>query len=210
MVTVKELKQMCKDLGYKGYSKLRKQELIDLLDFDNVSNKTKIEKIPEFTIQKKDKMIFKIIDFYNLLKKNYEEVDPNVAIYLTITIEYICTEIKDITVTNPEIDVKKDIELKKVFKNINKYDKKTYQMFDYNDYIKRILPNKKIKLEEESISKINDYINYLTYIIINSKKSKKQIKFNTFKLIIKKLLTDELWIYNENAYSQIKDYIVIN
>ena len=31
MTTVKELKQICKDLGLKGYSTLKKAELVELL-----------------------------------------------------------------------------------------------------------------------------------------------------------------------------------
>lgn len=43
-MTVKDLKALCKEKGISGYSKLRKQDLIDLLEDTGKSDKKKISK----------------------------------------------------------------------------------------------------------------------------------------------------------------------
>jgi hypothetical protein len=122
-ITKNMLTTLCKQNGIKNYSKMKKDQLIELLE----ENKVKIPNTTENSPEKKSKATTKAKPKEN--KQRFEKLDKKLA--KAIDTEEYMDNLKDFKETIPEIDVK--ILLEKEIKDFINSD--TLKEEDYKKYV---------------------------------------------------------------------------
>lgn len=152
-LTVKELKAICKEKGIKGYSKLRKQELIELLETrkeelkkrelvfeifgqcDQLGTKVNTE-IKNFSIEV-------LTDIRNqgikALEEQSENVDYGIKVIKWYEQEYNCFPEFKVVCTNQEIDELKELTLKELRKEAKGTGIKNYWNIKKNRLVIELL-----------------------------------------------------------------------